>query len=160
MEQMQTDKILEIGILLAAERNYDELLSKIINCAMDLTQSDGGTLYLYEEEQLKFCIMRTISLNVNRKGMDIEQYPPVAMNEKNVCAYSAIHRRLLNIEDVYSCVEFDFSGPREYDKMTGYRTKSVLVFPLVNHEGNLVGVVQLINAKNEAGEVVPYKKEY
>lgn len=160
MEQMQADKILEIGILLAAERNYDELLSKIVDCAMDLTQSDGGTLYLYEEEQLKFCIMKTISLNVNRKGLDGEQYPPVAMNEKNVCAYSAIHRRLLNIEDVYSCEEFDFSGPREYDKLTGYRTKSVLVFPLVNHEGNLVGVVQLINAKNEAGEVVPYKKEY
>lgn len=159
MERMQADKILEIGILLAAERNYDELLSKIVDCAMDLTQSDGGTLYLYEEEQLRFCIMKTLSLNVNRRGTD-EQYPPVAMNEKNVCAYSAIHRRLLNIEDVYSCEEFDFSGPREYDKMTGYRTKSVLVFPLVNHEGNLVGVVQLINAKNEAGEVVPYKKEY
>lgn len=160
MEQMQADKILEIGILLAAERNYDELLSKIVDCAMDLTESDGGTLYLYEEEQLKFCIMKTISLKVNRKGMDGAQYPPVAMNEKNVCAYSAIHRRLLNIEDAYSCEEFDFSGPREYDKLTGYRTKSVLVFPLVNHEGNLVGVVQLINAKNEAGEVVPYKKEY
>ncbi|MCM1326758.1 MAG: GAF domain-containing protein [Bacteroidales bacterium] len=160
MEQMQADKILETGILLAAERNYDELLSKIVDCAMDLTQSDGGTLYLYEEEQLKFCIMKNASLKVNRKGVDGEQYPPVAMNEKNVCAYSAIHRRLLNIEDVYSCEEFDFSGPREYDKMTGYHTKSVLVFPLVNHEGNLVGVVQLINAQNEAGEVVPYKKEY
>lgn len=160
MEQMQADKILEIGILLAAERNYDELLSKIVDCAMDLTASDGGTLYLYEEEQLKFCIMKNVSLKVNRKGVDGEQYPPVAMNEKNVCAYSAIHRRLLNIEDVYSCEEFDFSGPREYDKLTGYHTKSVLVFPLVNHEGNLVGVVQLINAQNEAGEVVPYKKEY
>lgn len=160
LEQMQTDKILEIGIMLTSERNYDELLSKIVDCAMDMTHSDGGTLYLYEEDQLKFCIMKTLSLHVNRKGMSGNQYPPVAMNEKNVCAYAAIHRRLLNIEDVYSCEEFDFGGPKEYDEMTGYRTKSVLVFPLVNHEQKLVGVVQLINAQNEAGEVVPYKKEY
>lgn len=160
MKHMQADKILEIGILLTAERNYDDLLSKIVDCAMELTDSDGGTLYLYEEEQLKFCIMKTLSLNVNRKGMSSEQYPPVAMNEKNVCACAAIHRKLLNIEDVYNCDEFDFSGPRKYDQLTGYRTKSVLVFPLVNHEEQLIGVVQLINAKDEAGNVVPYRKEY
>lgn len=160
MEQTQADKILEIGILLAAERNYDELLSKIVDCAMELTCSDGGTLYLYEEDQLKFCITKTVSRYVNRKGMSGEQYPPVAMDEKNVCAYSAIHRQLLNIDDVYSCEEFNFSGPREYDKLTGYRTQSMLVFPLVNHEEKLVGVVQLINAQNEAKDVVPYKKEY
>lgn len=160
MERMQTDKILEIGILLASERNYDELLSKIVNCAMELTNSDGGTLYLYEEEKLKFCITKTRSLHVDRKGMGGEQYPPVEMDEKKVCAYSAIHRKLMNIEDVYGCEEFDFSGPREYDKMTGYHTQSVLVFPMVNHEEKLVGVVQLINAQNEAGEVIPYRKEY
>ncbi len=160
MEQTQADKILEIGILLAAERNYDELLSKIVDCAMELTCSDGGTLYLYEEDQLKFCITKTLSCNVNRKGMSGEQYPPVAMDERNVCAYSAIHRKLLNIDDVYSCEEFNFSGPREYDKLTGYRTKSMLVFPLVNHEEKLVGVVQLINAQDGAKAVVPFKKEY
>ena len=156
----QADKILEIGILLASERNYDELLSKIVDCAMELTRSDGGTLYLYEDEQLKFCITKTLSGNVNRKGMSGEQYPPVAMDERMVCAYSGIHRKLLNIEDVYNCEEFNFSGPREYDKLTGYRTRSMLVFPLVNHEDKLVGVVQLINAQNESGEVVPYRKEY
>lgn len=160
MKRMQADKILEIGILLTAERNYDDLLSKIVDCAMDLTNSDGGTLYLYEEGELRFCIMKTRSLHVNRKGISSAQYPPVAMDEKNVCAYAAIHRKLLNIEDVYHCDEFDFSGPRKYDKLTGYHTKSVLVFPLVNHEEQLIGVVQLINAQDEAGNVVPYQKEY
>lgn len=160
MERTQADKILEIGILLAAERNYDELLSKIVECAMELTQSDGGTLYLYEEEHLKFCITKTVSRHVNRKGMSGEQYPPVPMDETNVCAYSAIHRKLLNIDDVYRCEEFNFSGPRKYDSMTGYHTQSMLVFPLVNHEEKLVGVVQLINAQDEDHHVVPYKKEY
>lgn len=159
MERTQIDKILEIGIQLTAERNYDELLAKIVDCAMDLTGSDGGTLYLYENERLRFCITKNISLGVNRKGQDKEQYPPVPLSEKNICAYAALHRKLLNIEDAYSCEEFDFSGPREYDKLTGYRTKSMLVFPLVNHEDKLIGVVQLINAQNAEGTVIPFEKE-
>lgn len=159
MKQAQIDRILEIGILLAAERDYEELLSKIVDCAMDLTNSDGGTLYLYENEQLHFCITKNISMGVNRKGQDREQYPPVPMTEQNICAYAALHRKLLNIEDAYSCEEFDFSGPRKYDKLTKYRTKSMLVFPLVNHEEKLIGVVQLINARDEEGEVIPFEKE-
>lgn len=160
MEQMQANKILEIGIQLTSERNYDELLSKIIDCAMELTGCDGGTLYIYEEEKLQFCIMKSNSLGINQRGAMDEQYPPVVMDEKNICAYAAIHRKLLNIEDSYSCEEFDFSGPMEYDELTGYRTKSMLVVPLVSHEDKLVGVLQLINAKGEDGQVIPFKKDY
>ena len=159
MAKLQSDKILEIGIQLAAEHDYDALLSKIIDCAMEVTCCDGGTLYLYEEDQLNFCIMKNQSLGINRDGKSGEQYPPVSMDVKNVCAYAAIHRKLLNIEDAYDCGEFDFSGPREYDKLTGYRTKSVLVFPLVNHEDKLVGVVQLINAMDEQGRVIPFEED-
>ena len=59
MEQGQAEKILEMGIQITSERNYDELLAKIIDCAMETTNCDGGTLYLYEQEQLQFCIMKT-----------------------------------------------------------------------------------------------------
>ncbi len=160
MERIQADKLLEIGLQLTGERDFDELLSKIIDCAMELTGCDGGTLYLYEEEKLRFCIMKNRSLGMDRKGVDGEQYPPVSMDPRNVCAYAAIHRKLLNIEDAYHCGEFDFDGPKEYDQLTGYRTGSILVFPLVNHEEKLVGVVQLINAKDREGRVIPFAKEY
>ena len=156
MKQIQAEKILEIGIQLTAERDYDELLSKIISCAMELTNCDGGTLYLFEQDHLSFCIMKNRSLGIDQKGTKDEKYPPVAMNEKNICAYAAIHREFLNIEDAYCSNRFDFSGPREYDKLTGYRTKSMLVFPLISHEDKLIGVVQLINAKDETGEIIPF----
>jgi len=159
MEQIQAEKILEIGIQLTAERDYDELLSKIINCAMELTACDGGTLYLFDKDCLQFCIMKNKSLGIDQKGTKDEKYPPVTMNEKNICAYAAIHRKFLNIEDAYSSSQFDFSGPREYDKLTGYRTKSMLVFPLVSHEDKLIGVVQLINAKNSEGEIIPFGRD-
>lgn len=159
MEQIQAEKILEIGIQLTVERDYDELLSKIIDCAMELTNCDGGTLYLFEKDCLQFCIMKNRSLGIDQKGTKDEKYPPVAMDEKNICAYTAIHREFLNIEDAYSSSQFDFSGPREYDKLTGYRTKSMLVFPLISHEEKLIGVVQLINAKNAADEIIPFSKD-
>ena len=159
MERLLAEKILEIAIQLTAEHDFDKLLSKIIDCAMELTGCDGGTLYLYEDEQLKFCIMKNQSMGINRDSKSGEQYPPVPMKEKNVCAYAAIHRRLLNIHDAYDCEEFDFNGPRKYDKMTGYKTKSLLVFPLVNHEDKLIGVVQLINAMDEQGNVIPFTEE-
>lgn len=159
MEQIQAEKILEIGILLTAERDYDVLLSKIIDCAMELTECDGGTLYLFEKDHLQFCIMKNKSLGIDQKGTKDEKYPPVTMDEKNICAYAAIHREFLNIEDAYSSSRFDFSGPREYDKRTGYRTKSVLVFPLISHEEKLIGVVQLINAKNGKGEIIPFGED-
>ena len=160
MEQRQMEKILEMGIQLTSERNYDELLSRIIDCAMEITNCDGGTLYLYGQEKLNFCIMKTKSLGINQKWQEVKTFPPVPMNEKNVCACAALHRKLLNIADAYNCQEFDFSGPREYDKLTGYRSQSILVFPLVNHEDELVGVVQLINAMDTQGRVIPFRAEY
>lgn len=160
MEQGQAEKILEMGIQLTSERNYEVLLAKIIDCAMETTNCDGGTLYLYEQEKLQFSIIKTKSLGINQRGKEMKAFPPVPMNEKNVCAYAALHRKLLNIEDAYNCQEFDFSGPREYDKLSGYRTQSMLVFPLVNHEDDLVGVVQLINAQDAQGRVIPFKPEY
>ncbi len=159
MEQMQAEKILEIGIQLTAERDYDELLSKIINCAMELTNCDGGTLYLLEKDCLQFCIMKNKSLKIDQKGVSDEKYPPVPMDENKICAYAAIHREFLNIEDAYSSNRFDFSGPREYDELTGYRTKSMLVFPLISHEDKLIGVVQLINAKDAEGEIIPFSAD-
>lgn len=159
MKKLQLKKVLEIGIRLAAEHDYDKLLATIIDYAMELTDCDGGTLYLYEDEQLKFSIMKNQSMGIDRNRKSGEQYPPVPMDEKSVCAYAAIHRQLLNIDDAYACDEFDFSGPREYDKLTGYRTKSILVFPLVNHQDKLVGVVQLINALNEQGQAIPFAEE-
>lgn len=156
MEQIQAEKILEIGIQLTSERDYDELLSKIIDCAMELTNCDGGTLYIFEKDCLQFCIMKNRSMGIDQKGTKNKKYPPVTMDEKYICAYAAIHREFLNIEDAYNSSQFDFSGSREYDKLSGYRTKSMLVFPLISHEEKLIGVVQLINAKNAEGEIIPF----
>ena len=155
---LDVDKILEMSLALTSERDYDSMLKKIITCAMELTNCEGGSLYLYKNECLEFMVMRNIDPEVERRGGKV---PPLAMDESKACAYSAIHRTLVNVPDVYGENDrFDFSGPRIYDKKFGCLTKSMLVFPLINHEEKLVGVVQLLNARDKKNELSSFTEEH
>lgn len=155
------EKIMDIGIRLSTERNRNRLLMTILDKGMEITNCDASTLYLYENGQLTFKFMKTLSKGINR-GLNGEviDLPPVPMKEENVCSYAAIHREVVNIPDVYASSRFDFSGPRQYDSLTGYRTQSQLVVPLANNENELIGVLQLINAMEEDGSVTAFGEEY
>lgn len=155
------EKIMDIGIRLSTERDRNRLLMTILDTGMEITNCDASTLYLYENDELTFKYMRTLSMGVSR-GMDGEaiELPPVPMREENVCAYAALHHEVVNISDVYTSRQFDFSGPRQYDTLTGYRTQSQLVVPLANNENELIGVLQLINAMDEEGTVVAFDEQY
>lgn len=155
------EKIMDIGIRLSTERDRNRLLMTILDKGMEITNCDASTLYLYEKDELHFKFMKTLSQGINR-GLDGEaiDLPPVPMKEENVCSYAAIHQEVVNISDVYASSRFDFSGPRQYDSLTGYRTQSQLVVPLANNENELIGVLQLINAMDEEGRVIAFNKEY
>lgn len=156
------EKILQLGIDLTTVKNRNKLLESIVDNGMEITGCDGGTLYLYEDNMLKFRIMRTISQNVDRgrNGEEITDVPPVAFREENVCAYTAIHHKAVNIPNVYHSEMFDFSGPKRYDALTGYHTESMLVVPIENNIGELIGVLQMINAKDTNGNTIPFDEQY
>lgn len=162
LEYQDFKRILHIGIGLSTEKNPHKLLEAILEKGMQITRCDASTLYMVEDNHLKFTIMKTLSMGVSRgvDGEPIDDLPPVPMKEENVCAYSAIHREVVNIPDVYDSDRFDFSGPKNYDAMTGYRTQSQLVIPLENNENELLGVLQLINALDEEGKVIPFDHQY
>lgn len=155
------EKIINIGISLSTEKDRNRLLMAILDKGMEITNCDASTLYLYEDDKLVFKFMKTLSKGINR-GMEepIDDLPPVPMKEENVCSYAALHREVVNIPDVYVSSRFDFSGPRQYDSLTGYRTQSQLVVPLENNENELIGVLQLINAMDEAGNVTAFDGQY
>lgn len=160
-------ELAEIGVALTATRNLDQLLEMIIDKARGFTNSDGGTLYLVsdDEQSLRFFIVQTESLNTfmgGIKGAPIN-WPTVPLtvdgepNNKNVSAYAANSGQVVNIPDVYEVEGFDFAGTRNFDKNNGYRSKSMLVVPMRDHEGEIIGVLQLINATNlETGDVVAF----
>ena len=149
------EDLLNIGIALSAEKDHNRLLEMILAGARKITNADGGTLYLYEKDKLVFKIMHNKTQNTFRggKGEPIN-IPPVKLVKENVSAYVALTGKTVNIPDVYNTDGFDFSGPRNYDKTTGYRTKSMLVVPMENHESQIIGVLQLINAMDRDGNTV------
>ena len=152
--------VVRLGTKLSAEKDKNRLFEKLLRAAMEITGCDAGTLYLFRDGKLHFKVMKTLSQGVSRgENGEAIDLPPVAMREKNVCAFAARHRELVNIPDVYDSDRFDFSGPRRYDAMTGYRTGSMLVVPLEDAEGELIGVIQLINKLGKTGGVIHFTKE-
>jgi HD-GYP domain-containing protein (c-di-GMP phosphodiesterase class II) len=151
------EKLLNIGISLSTEKDPNRLLLTILEAAMDITHCDGGTLYILNENVLTFKIMITHSLNI-RKGGDGESInlPPVELCPENVCARAALEYGLINVPDVYNDPRFDFSGPRNYDAITGYKTTSMLVVPMQDDQGQVIGVLQLINAKDSQGGITAF----
>ena len=160
MEAKDLNRFLQMSLSLSSERDRESLLSAILDTAMDFAHCDAGTLYLLGEGGLGFCRMVTRSQNVRQGGHDAPiTLPPVPIDEKYACAWTAIHNEALNVADVQADGRFNFSGPAQYDAMTGYRTSSMLVVPMTDDKGGLIGVMQLINALDGAGNVVPFDPE-
>ena len=164
------DQLNEIGVALSKETDTNRLLEAILVAAQKITNADGGTLYrMTEERTLKFEIMRNDTLQIamgGTTGVEIPFYP-VHLFDKDavpiksmVAAYAVHHDQSVNIADAYTEEGFDFSGTKNFDKKTGYRSKSFLTVPMKNHENEIIGVLQLLNAKNPAsGVVTAFSKE-
>ncbi len=151
------EKILRVGVLLSSERDPNRLLEQILGCVMELAGCDAGTLYLRKGDTLEFEIMRNDTLKTFSGGTKGKpDLPPVPLSRDNVCAMALLEDRTICIEDVKNNQEYDFSGPVRYDAMTGYDTRSMLVVPMRNREGERMGVIQLINALDKEGHVCAF----
>lgn len=155
------------GVALSAEKNFNRLLETVVMESQKLTNADGGTLYLLEEQKLKFVILRNTSLDIQMGGSGGQMaFYPVPLyrdgipNETNVASYAALKRERISIADAYEAEGFDFSGTKAFDARTGYRSKSFLTIPLLGTEEQVIGVLQLINAKDpESGGIVPFASD-
>lgn len=170
-EREHSKKLIDIGIALSAEKDIFNLLELIVDSARDFTNADGGTLYIVsdDEKSLNFEIVQTNSLNIRMGGKTGEKinWPPVPLfnedgspNKENVSTNVALTKKLVNIPDVYDVEGFNFEGTRKFDESTGYRSMSMLVIPMLNHENEIIGVLQLLNAKDETtDETIPFTDE-
>ncbi len=158
-----------IGIALSQERDIHKLLETILIAAKNLTHADGGTLYRLDGDKLQFEIVRTDSLSIAMGGTSGNAVPfyPIPLHDKDgepnytmIAAYAALTHRTVNIADAYIEEGFDFSGTRNFDKRTGYRSTSFLTVPMKNHEGDIIGVLQLLNAIDpDTGLVTSFDEE-
>jgi len=164
-------KLTEIGTALSAEKNLDRLLEMIVDEACKFTNADAGALYILsdDESELNFAIVSNNSLGLRMGGAGGEiKWPAIKLkdaagrvNIANVSAYVAVTGEPVNIADVYHAGEFNFEGTKKFDSRTGYRSRSMLVVPLRNHENEIIGVLQLLNALDPAtGEIISFPPEY
>ena len=162
--------IIDIAQALTAESDINRLLEMILDEALRISTADAGTLYIVNDQatHLDFAFVRNKSLGVVAgSGKDMENLPSVPLytsngspNMLNISSCAALTGKTFNIEDLYNSTEFNFSGARAYDEQTGYRSESMLVIPMFNHENSIIGVLQLLNATNqETGKVVPFDEE-
>lgn len=167
----QIRKLTSIGTALSAERNIERLLEMIVEEAREFTGADGGALYILSEDEseLQFAIVQTESLHIRMGGTGGRiawkpvplQNPDGSPNHGNVSAHVVITGNTINIKDVYDTDGFDFRGTRDFDAHTGYRSKSMLVVPMKNHENDIIGALQLLNARDKSRkQIVSFSREF
>lgn len=164
----------ELLVTLSGEPNTGRLLERILNEAQSIGHADGGTLYLLRDdndgaERLEFALVRNDSLGINQGGSTDEPVTldPVPLtdeagepNHHHIAAHAAITGRLINVVDAYESSDFDFSGTQNFDEQHGYRSTSFLTVPLLNHLDEVIGVLQLVNARHpETGEIIPFTEQ-
>ncbi|WP_050470252.1 GAF and HD-GYP domain-containing protein [Herbaspirillum chlorophenolicum] len=164
------DQLTELSMALSNNRDLPLLLERILLTAMDITQADGGTLYRIDDSDnsLQFYISVNGSLKMHQGGSSGKaiSIPNIALrlpdgepNLSAVAAYAANTRKSVNIPDVYQATGFNFNGMRMFDEKYGYSSQSILTVPMQDHSGELLGVLQLINATDRAaGKTIAFSE--
>ncbi len=166
-QMLHIHELVKIGLALSAEKKLDRLLEMIVSEARRFTNADGGTLYIKREreEVLDFSIVQNDTLDMQKGGTHEKiTWPSIPLlnrdgseNHQNVCAHCALTGQAINIPDVYSAKGYDFHGTKEFDAQTGYRSESMLVIPMRNHEDEVIGVLQLLNVRDRSvGKVIAF----
>jgi len=162
-------RLVELGVAMSAEHNSDKLMEMILRGAKELTNAEGGSLYtIGNDNELHFQIVQGDGFDLKYGDKD-NKFPPVPLFEKsgepnyrNVVSYAIHEGKTVNIPDAYDCDEFDFSGTRVFDERNNYRSISFLTVPLRPRGGDVIGAVQLINARepeSDSDSPVPFPSE-
>ncbi|HNV69437.1 MAG TPA: GAF domain-containing protein, partial [Candidatus Ozemobacteraceae bacterium] len=166
----QIRELVNVGVALSHERDSATLLELIVSAARRLTGADAGTLYVVDKstQTLHFKILQneTLGTRINAvKDGGVAIPPPVPLfiegeqNLANVSSSVALSGKTVNIPDVYQAEGYNFSGVKSYDAASGYHSKSMLVVPMRDHENEIIGVLQLLNAVDpDSRAFVPFSE--
>ena len=161
-EKQKVTKVMKLGIELTEIKDIDVLLERILREARRLANADAGSIYIKEAGKLKFSYTQNETqqkrLMPGRKL--IYSTFSIPINNQSIAGFVANTGETMNIPDAYKLKpDLSFSFNKSYDDLSGYRTQSMLTFPLKTNRGDTIGVLQLINAMNAAGKVVPFAKK-
>lgn len=145
----ERDELVEIGIKLSTEKDYHTLLNEILVQARRVTGAEGGSLYLVEDQRLHFALAQ----NDRRPDIPFVAYS-MPLDEHSLAGYAALTGEPLVFDDAYNLpAGAPYTFNRSFDERYGYRTRSLVVVPMADHAGQVIGVLQLVNRRgsDEAG---------
>jgi HD-GYP domain-containing protein (c-di-GMP phosphodiesterase class II) len=161
-------EVLNIFLDVSSQKDLNKTLETIVQKAKEITNSDGGSVYMVSDDKkfLEFKVVQTDSLDIKMGGTTSKiNWPQLPMyidgieNREMVAVLCALTGEVINIEDAYESKKFNFEGTKKFDASTKYRSKSMLVVPLRNHELEIIGVLQLINKLDNKKESVSFDKD-
>jgi HD-GYP domain-containing protein (c-di-GMP phosphodiesterase class II) len=156
------ETLLNIGIALSKEKDAGKLQETILDAAMSITNCDAGMLYILEDDILDFEILVVKSKGVRvSAGAGVTELTPVPLSSRrNVCSRAAMDKTPINVADIYNNDEYDFSGAKFVDSEANYKSVSVLSVPMFDDHDDVIGVLQLVNAQDQKGSIIPFAGEY
>jgi len=148
-------------------QDFDLLLERILLEARNVVHADAGTIYVTVPTEEGEEGVEKLSMRYSQNDTIQKKLPPgekliysifsVYINEKSISGYCALKKEIINIPDMYGIPpDKPYSFDSKYDRITGYTCTSSLTIPLVSTDDRLVGVIQVINAKDNAGKIRPF----
>jgi response regulator RpfG family c-di-GMP phosphodiesterase len=154
------DMLIKTGIMMASEHDRARLLDQILQESQKLLHCDGATLYLVTEAKALRFAHRTRDDPLPVAEIPLYHSDTGQPDERFVSTYVALHNTPVLIEDVALETRFDLGGTRQFDAQTGYKTVSLLTVPLSSITGDVVGVLQFMNALDaNTGQVIPFSRD-
>jgi putative nucleotidyltransferase with HDIG domain len=160
IDQQKLQQVIDVGLEITQLQDIDTLLEKTLSAARTVVNADAGTIYMKNGNRLKFGQAQNDTLQKRLPSGQklIYRMFSLPITHHSISGYVASTGETLNIPDVYQIQpdQVPYSFDRSYDQKAHYRTQSMLTFPLKNSRRRVIGVMQLINAKNKQGEIVPF----
>ncbi|MCL2009271.1 MAG: GAF domain-containing protein [Synergistaceae bacterium] len=166
MPMPKVEKFLDVGIALSSEKNVDKLLEKILVAAMDISECDSGMLHIVDDGadggtlRLKIAIAKSLGGIRRIVGDDEDDLPSIPLSRNSISACAVMDKTPINIADVYAEEHRGFTVPKDIYAKIGYKIISTLVVPMENDYGEVIGVLQLANAQDAEGKIIPFAPMY
>ena len=161
-EKQKINQIISLSQEIATVNDLDMLLEHILTVSCQCANADAGSIYIMEGNHLKFSytLNNTMQKRLQPGQKLIYSTFTTPVDNESICGYVAGTGEMLNIPDVYELKDdVTYAFNKSYDSISQYRTKSMLTFPLKNPNGEIIGVLQLINSMDDDGNIIPFSQD-
>ncbi|KPA11894.1 metal dependent phosphohydrolase with GAF sensor [Candidatus Magnetomorum sp. HK-1] len=161
-EKEKLDRLIELGIELNKVQDLDILLERVLFEARNFTNADAGSIYIREQDQLHFTYTQNDTLQKQLPEGEKLIYSTfrIPIDSTSLAGYVAVTGQVLNLPDAYiTHPQAPYKFSRQFDQTTGYKSKSVCTIPLNTSRGDILGILQLINAHTPEGILTPFSSD-